>query len=44
MAAEAKERGNAALAANNLDLAITSYSLAIKLDPTDETFYSNRCL
>lgn len=42
--AAAKERGNAALAANKLGLAISCFSLAIKLDPTDATYFSNRSL
>ena len=41
-AVEAKNRGNACLSAKDFDGAIDHYSQAIKLDPEDPVFYSNR--
>lgn len=41
-ASEFKDQGNKALASGNFDEAITLYSKAIELDPTNHVFYSNR--
>lgn len=41
-AAEFKAKGNAALAASNFEEAVEHYTNAIKLDPTDHVFFSNR--
>lgn len=37
-----KERGNECIKAENFTEAILHYSFAIKLDPNEATFYSNR--
>eukprot|EP01088_Endostelium_zonatum_P011197 TRINITY_DN250_c0_g1_i1.p1 TRINITY_DN250_c0_g1~~TRINITY_DN250_c0_g1_i1.p1 ORF type:complete len:261 (+),score=67.79 TRINITY_DN250_c0_g1_i1:106-888(+) len=41
-AAEAKDKGNKFFSAKNYNDAISWYSKAIQLDPTDSAFYSNR--
>jgi len=41
-AATFKEAGNKALQAGNFDEAISQYTLAIEVDPSDHVFYSNR--
>lgn len=40
--AELKDKGNAALAANNIPEAIKFYTEAINLDPSNAVLYSNR--
>lgn len=42
-AAEAKAKGNAYFTKQQYPEAIEWYSKAIKADPNDSTFYSNRC-
>lgn len=42
MAAQLKDQGNKALSAGNLDEAISLYTQAIELEPTNHVFYSNR--
>jgi len=42
-AAEAKDKGNKFFGNKQYDQAIEWYSKAIKLDPNDSAFYSNRC-
>jgi len=42
-AAEAKDKGNKFFLAKQYDQAIAEYSKAIKFDPSDSAFYSNRC-
>lgn len=39
-----KERGNESIKTGNFTEAILHYSFAIKLDPNEATFYSNRSL
>lgn len=39
-----KERGNECIKAENFSEAILHYSFAIKLNPNEATFYSNRSL
>lgn len=39
-----KERGNECIKAGNFSEAILHYSFAIKLNPNEATFYSNRSL
>jgi len=41
-AVEAKNKGNAAFSAGNFEEAITHFTEAIKLDPTNHVLYSNR--
>lgn len=41
-AEEFKAKGNAALQAKKFDEAIEMYTEAIKLDPSNQVFYSNR--
>jgi len=42
LAAAAKTKGNAAFSKNDYDTALKEFSEAIKHDPTDHVFYSNR--
>jgi len=42
-AVEAKQKGNEAFGKENFQEALKQYNLAIKADPKDATFWSNRC-
>jgi len=44
LAKAAKDRGNAAYSAGNIDQAIKEFTVAIELDPTDAVFWSNRSM